>query len=243
MSELGQIYGDALEVPAGPENKLDLTRAAGLPVGPVHLFGSGLELPPFPSYIVPPKSVSISVRTPASSIDVHVRTWVSEPPDFRIVNLTTGEATAFHASDSTVACPVSPGIWNLLQIEKSEPGYEPDDLWKLTLNGYPNNVEGLAVLHSSESSIFFLSVAGGWTAFKLLDWQFPEEMEALDHRLLALDLPANLIDRLLISLDAGGSINGTLIYSNNPGSSDAVRSLEAGQALTNLLAKGWTITR
>lgn len=55
------------------------------------------------------------------------------------------------------------------------------------------------------------------------------------------NLPASEIDAILIAIDGSGSRDGQLRYDSNPGAADNLRSGAANTAISNLLAKGWSI--
>ena len=260
MNGLNDIYGAALTLPPSPlaevgdlpeasaqaestPNPVDqLPSASGFATPPSNglaAFPVALKQENLPAYIIAPPSPSVSVRTASTGLTLKIKTFTGTP--YRVRNHRTGAVTAWTGSADTLTVPLLPNDWNLLTLEM-EAG---EMVLNFDINHTDPRISGNFVLHLGGFWPRFGTLAGaGWLNVRLIDLQVPASIAQISYWSLArTDMRATQIDRLLIAADAGGWATGTLIYSLNPGSDDALRSTAGLAALNSLLSKGWTITR
>lgn len=262
MSSLNDIYGAALLLPQSeeavignlPEASLQgestpnpvghLPAANELPTPPSNglaAFPAALKQESLPAYVIAPPSPSISVRSASSTLQVGIQTFTGAR--YRVRNHRTGSVAGWMDSGASVSVALVPNDWNLLTVDIE--GATADVIRNFDINHVNPRISGNFVMHFAAHWPRFGTLAGAaWLNVQLLDLQIPASIPYISYwHLGRTGLAAAPIDRLLIAADAGGGTTGTLIYSVNPGSDDALRSPAALVALNSLLTKGWTITR
>lgn len=233
----------ASSLPTSPENPVSTPAATVLPASslhPVSNFSSALQPPGFPAYIVPPASPAISIRSGYAAVYIKVQT--ASGGRFRILNQSTGTNTGYADSMTTLGIALLPNQWNLIVIQAEN--QNPGDIRNLDINS-SSYIAADFVLHFDGHCPRYGTLGGGFMGVRLLDFEVAASATINYWGLGRLGMSANLLDRLLIAFDAGAAnpSNGSIAFSNNPGSADALRSPAALAALNSLLQKGWTITR
>lgn len=123
----------AVGLPTSPENLVSNPVANNLPassIHPVNSFGSALQPPGFPAYLIRPPSPSFSVRSGSSTLQIKVQT--ASGGRFCILNQSNWTSTEFADSASTLGIELLPNQWNLISIQ-AENG-QPTDIRNLDIN-------------------------------------------------------------------------------------------------------------
>lgn len=234
----------ASNLPTSSANRISSPAANALPLSSLNSVGTfspAITPPGFPSYLIQPDSPSISVRSGSSNLYFKVIT--TSGSRYRLVNRTTGVESAYANSDATITISLRANEWNLIGVEVE--GGLGTDIKNFDVNRNLGYIGGSFVFHFTGHCPRYFTLGGGGYGAKLLNIELPLSMPLNYFQGISVGLSAEVIDRLLIACDAGaGTVtNASLVFNNNPGSSDQLRSDAGLTALNSLLFKGWTITR